>query len=108
MLTGIIIGLIGLGATAGLIFWTRERSVKLSWLSWTVFGLWLIYTLGVIAGVGAFTAEGEAKAAGTFAVVFLAPSLVGLVPLRLLLTADARKAASLGKRKTAAGRKATA
>lgn len=107
MATGIIIGLIGFGAAAGVFYWTRERSVRLGWLSWTVFGLWLLYTLGVIAGVGAFGAEGETEAAGTFALVFFVPTLIGLVPLRLLFAADARKSAPTGK-KAPAGKKAAA
>jgi len=82
MFTGIIIGVLGVASVAGLLAWTRSKGVSLSWYTWLVFASWLVYTLGVVAGIGAFVAEGESGAAGTFALTFLVPTVLGPRPTR--------------------------
>jgi len=99
MFTGIIIGVLGVASVAGLLAWTRSKGVSLSWYTWLVFASWLVYTLGVVAGIGAFVAEGESGAAGTFALTFLVPTVLGLVILRFLVKADeARSGSKAGAR----------
>ena len=93
MFTGILIGLLALGTVVGTVAWSRSKGVKIGTLTWVVLALVLVYTLGVIATAGAFLTEGEAQAVGTFLMIFLVPTVIGLLILRLLLVADRKKAA---------------
>jgi len=90
-LIGMIIGLVGLGSVVATVTWARAREVRLSWYTWTFFGLLVAYTLVIVAAIGAFIAEGEANAAGTFALIFLAIAVIGGVIFRVLLRRDARR-----------------